>query len=85
MANATNYLGDFDELITTLKRGDIIGVEGNPGRSNTGELSIRPSKITSLSYCLHMIPKSVADENVLNKETRYRQRYLDLILNSPVK
>jgi lysyl-tRNA synthetase, class II len=63
----------------------MIGVEGVPGRSKTGELSIRPIRITSLSYCMHMLPKTEGDKNVLNKDTRYRQRYLDLIMNNNVK
>jgi len=46
------YKDDF-ELLTKVKRGDIIGIVGNPGRTKTGELSIRPTKIESLSYCLH--------------------------------
>jgi lysyl-tRNA synthetase class 2 len=36
-----------------LRHGDIIGVEGNPGKTKTGELSVRPTRIESLSYCLH--------------------------------
>jgi len=52
-ANAANYTGDFDYLVRTLRYGDIIGVEGNPGRTKTGELSIRPTNITLLSFCLH--------------------------------
>jgi len=86
MATAANYKDeDFDNLSTRIKRGDIIGVVGQPGRSKTGELSIRPSSIVSLSYCLHMLPKTDGEKNVLNKDTRYRQRYLDLIMNNPVK
>ena len=84
-ANAANYSGEFDELHASLRRGDMIGVEGVPGRSKTGELSIRPIRITSLSYCMHMLPKTEGDKNVLNKDTRYRQRYLDLIMNNNVK
>jgi lysyl-tRNA synthetase, class II len=57
MAPANNYEGDFEILLNHIKRGDIIGVEGVPGRSKTGELSIRPKKVTQLSYCLHMLPK----------------------------
>jgi len=34
---------------------------------------------------LHMLPKTDGEKNVLNKDTRYRQRYLDLIMNNPVK
>ena len=74
MATFTNYTGgNFDELHTAIKRGDIIGVEGQPGRSKTGELSIRPSSIISLSYCMHMLPPKIdGEKNVLNKDTRYR-------------
>lgn len=56
-ATAANYEGDFDLLAGSLKNGDIIGVEGVPGRTKTGEISIRPKTLTSLSYCLHMLPK----------------------------
>jgi lysyl-tRNA synthetase class 2 len=84
-ATAANYEADFELLHKTLRRGDIIGVEGNPGRTKTGELSIRPTRIESLSYCMHMLPRAKEGENVLNKDTRYRQRYLDLIMNNPVK
>lgn len=52
-ATAANYEGDFDLLSSTLKNGDIIGLEGVPGRTKPGELSIRPKTIVSLSYCLH--------------------------------
>ena len=86
MASENGYkVGNFMDLHNSLRRGDIIGVEGNPGRSKTNELSIRPTNIVSLSYCMHMLPKTVGDENVLNKDTRYRQRYLDLIMNNSVK
>lgn len=56
MATASNYEGEFDQLHDALRRGDIIGVVGNPGRTKTGELSMRPQKIELLSYCLHMLP-----------------------------
>jgi len=86
MATAANYKEQgFEYLSTRIKRGDILGVVGQPGRSKTGELSVRPTNIISLSYCLHMLPKTDGEKNVLNKETRYRQRYLDLIMNNPVK
>ena len=85
-ANAANYDGDFDFLHTTLKRGDIIGITGVPGRTKTGELSVRPNKIEPLSYCLHQLPKGKNDgEMVMVKDTRYRQRYLDLIMHNQVK
>lgn len=39
-----------------LRRGDIIGVRGNPGKTKKGELSIIPIELTLLSPCLHMLP-----------------------------
>jgi lysyl-tRNA synthetase class 2 len=46
MATANQYEGSFETLVHDIKRGDIVGVEGIPGRSQTGELSVRPKKIT---------------------------------------
>ena len=80
-ATANDYKGDFDFLKTTLRRGDIVGIKGYAGRTKTGELSIKPTQIEPLSYCLHQLPKG---ETNLNKDTRYRQRYLDLIMNNNV-
>lgn len=82
---ADAYKADFNVLKEGVKRGDIIGVTGQPGRTKTGELSVRPHEIVQLSYCLHMLPQREGDKNPLNKDTRYRQRYLDLIMNNPVK
>ena len=39
-----------------MKRGDIVGVEGFPGKSRNGELSIFPTRLAVLSPCLHMLP-----------------------------
>ena len=62
---------------------------GNPGATKTGELSIRPNTIESLSYCIHMIPKPGHDQKkgdiFMSQDVRYRQRYLDLIVNNPVR
>ena len=86
MATAQDYKGDFDQLHTAVRRGDIIGVTGVAGRSKTGELSIRPTNIEQLSYCLHMLPKQhELEKHALTKDTRYRHRYLDLIMNPNVK
>jgi len=56
MATAQNYVGDFDQIHNNVRRGDIVGVHGVAGRSKTGELSIRPTNIEILSYCMHMLP-----------------------------
>ncbi|XP_014485284.1 PREDICTED: lysine--tRNA ligase isoform X2 [Dinoponera quadriceps] len=85
MANARNYKDGekFATDITKIRRGDIIGVVGNPGKSKKGEFSIMPHSITLLSPCLHMLPH--LHFGLKDKETRYRQRYLDLILNNRVR
>lgn len=78
----------FFKIHRTVKRGDIIGVKGFPGKSRKGELSIFPTEITLLSPCLHMLPFAKGDSQmggITNMETRYRQRYLDLIVNTDVR
>lgn len=59
-----------------------MGIVGNPGRSLKGELSIFPTQMLLLSPCLRMLPKT--HFGLKDQETRYRQRYLDLIMNKPV-
>merc|ERR1739838_77166 len=85
MANMKFY--ESEEAFTLdcnkVRRGDIIGVKGNAIRTKAGELSIRPSKIEILTPCLHMLPHM--HFGVTNQETRFRQRYLDLIINSDVR
>jgi len=76
------------QIHKTIKRGDIIGVVGYPGKSRNGQLSIFPTKITLLSPCLHMLPFAKGDSalgGITNMETRYRQRYLDLIVNQDIR
>ena len=75
--------GDYEKAHHHIKRGDIIGLVGYPGKSKKGELSIFPTKIILLSACLHMLPK--VDGSLKEQETRYRQRYLDLIVNSSIR
>jgi lysyl-tRNA synthetase class 2 len=71
----------FQKIHRVLKRGDIVGVIGYPGKSKSGQLSIFPSKMVLLSPCLHMLPFAKSG-GITNMETRYRQRYLDLIVNN---
>lgn len=71
------------EIHSHIKRGDIIGVVGVAGKSNTGELSIFPSSTQLLTPCLRMLPNKV--NGLKDQETRYRQRYLDLMLNQHVR
>ena len=45
-------------LANTIKRGDIVGVVGQPGKTKRGELSIFPTSLELLTPCLHMMPKT---------------------------
>jgi len=85
MASAKSYKSEaaFEQDTAKLRRGDIIGVTGHPGKTKKGELSIMPTELKLLSPCLHMLPH--LHFGLKDKETRYRQRYLDLILNNKVR
>ncbi|KAI8380621.1 lysyl-tRNA synthetase [Choanephora cucurbitarum] len=74
---------DYAQIHDLLRRGDIVGVKGVPGKTKRGELSIFPKKVTLLSPCLRMLPK--ANYGFKDMELRYRQRYLDLIMNNFVR
>lgn len=63
--------------------GDIVGAEGEVFTTQTGELSIRVSKLTLLSKSLQPLPEKF--HGMTNTDLRYRQRYTDLIMNSDVK
>lgn len=98
---------EFSKFHASVKRGDIVGVTGFPGKTKRGELSIFPKSFVVLSHCLHMMPRQkpgVDNANVKkvdawvpgstrnpetyilkDQETRYRQRYLDLMLNTEVR
>ncbi|KAJ7374531.1 Lysine--tRNA ligase [Desmophyllum pertusum] len=83
MADARSSEEDFTTVHNKIRRGDIIGIKGKPGKTKKGELSIMPSSVTLLSPCLHMLPH--LHFGLKDKETRFRQRYLDLILNDKVR
>ena len=53
-----------------------------PGKTKKGELSIVPKEVTLLAPCLHMLPH--LHYGLKDKETRFRQRYLDLVMNQHV-
>ncbi|KAG5563653.1 hypothetical protein RHGRI_000001 [Rhododendron griersonianum] len=98
---------EFSKFHSSVKRGDVVGVIGYPGKSKRGELSLFPRSFVLLSHCLHMMPRQKSgpgSENTTVKdiwapgstrnpesyilkdqETRYRQRYLDLMLNTEVR
>lgn len=63
--------------------GDIIGIEGEVFQTKTGEISIHASQITLLSKSLQVLPEKF--HGITNTDMRYRQRYVDLIMNQEVK
>ena len=63
--------------------GDIVGVEGVVFRTQRGEISVRASEVTLLSKSLLPLPEKF--HGLTNQELRYRQRYVDLIVNPEVK
>ncbi|ORM41330.1 Lysine--tRNA ligase [Babesia sp. Xinjiang] len=70
--------GDFYEMHSSIRRGDVVGIVGFPGRSKRGELSIFLREIQLLTPCLHMLPDK---SGLKDPDTRFRQRYLDFIMN----
>ncbi len=73
----------YRELYKRLDIGDIIGVEGWIFRTRTGELTVHVEKLTLLAKSLRPLPEKW--HGLKDKETRYRQRYVDLIVNDDVK
>ena len=63
--------------------GDIIGVRGEVFKTKTGEISIHASAVTLLSKSLQVLPEKF--HGLTNTDMRYRQRYVDLIVNPEVK
>ena len=81
---AKNQVGD--EAFESFKKfdiGDIVGVVGAPFRTKTDELSIRAAEIRLLTKSLLPLPEKW--HGLTDVETRYRQRYLDLIVNPDVR
>ncbi|KAI4381120.1 hypothetical protein MLD38_007228 [Melastoma candidum] len=100
---------EFARFHSNVKRGDLVGITGFPGKTKRGELSIFPRSFVVLSHCLHMMPRQKAGPSseatnakktevwipgtprnpetyiLKDQETRYRQRYLDVMLNGEVR
>ncbi|MBI5809459.1 MAG: lysine--tRNA ligase [Ignavibacteriales bacterium] len=88
-------IGDYYDVFKLLDIGDIIGVEGYVFKTKTGEISVHAKSFQLLAKSIRPIPiaKEQIDENgnkvvydqFADKELRYRQRYVDLIVNPDVK
>ena len=81
---ARDSLGEEEyKAFKKLDIGDIIGIEGSVFRTKTGEISIHAEKITLLTKSLLPLPEKF--HGLTNTDTRYRQRYVDLIMNQESK
>ena len=80
-------INDMDEAawntLKALDLGDILGVTGVVVRTQRGQLSVAPKSATLLSKAVRPLPEKFHD--LSDKETRYRQRYVDLIANDDVR
>lgn len=77
-------LGDEEYTIfKTYDIGDIVGIEGEVFITKRGEISVKADKVTLLSKSLQILPEKY--HGLKDQELRYRQRYVDLIVNPEVK
>lgn len=74
---------DQYEVFSSIDIGDIVGVKGIVFKTNTGELSIKATEFNILSKSMRPLPDKF--HGLKDVEQRYRQRYLDLIMNPAVK
>ncbi|HYB97962.1 MAG TPA: lysine--tRNA ligase [Candidatus Limnocylindrales bacterium] len=82
-ANAGELGPDMHGMVKGLDTGDIVGVEGRLFRTRTNELTLRLSSIRLLVKSLRPLPEKW--HGLQDKEARYRQRYVDLIVNQDVR
>lgn len=82
--NRMNNVGEEEYAdIKALDIGDIVGVEGEVFKTKTGEVSIRTQKLTLLTKSLQILPEKF--HGLKDTDLRYRQRYVDLIMNPEIK
>lgn len=83
VVNRKNVIGDDFKYIKKYDIGDIVGVEGRVFRTNQGEISIEVQKSDLLTKSLQILPEKW--HGLKDPDLRYRQRYIDLIVNPEVK
>lgn len=82
--NRLNDIGEEEyESVKALDIGDIVGVEGEVFTTKSGEISIRTKKLTLLTKSLQILPEKF--HGLKDPDLRYRQRYVDLIMNPEIK
>ena len=81
---ARDNLGeDAYKAFKKMDIGDIVGIKGTAFKTKTGEVSIHAENVTLLSKSLQVLPEKF--HGLTNTDMRYRQRYIDLIMNAEVK
>ena len=81
---ARDSLGEEEyKLFKKMDIGDLAGIEGTVFKTKTGEISIHASQVILLSKSLQILPEKY--HGLTNTDMRYRQRYIDLIMNQDVK
>ena len=81
---ARDFVGeDAYKAFKKMDIGDIVGVKGTPFTTKTGEISVHATQVTLLSKNLHPLPEKF--HGLTNTDLRYRQRYVDLIMNPETK
>lgn len=81
---ARDSLGEEEyKAFKKLDIGDLVGIKGEVFRTKTGEISIHATSVTLLSKSLQILPEKY--HGLTNTDTRYRQRYVDLVMNQEAK
>lgn len=85
LENPASYQQSEKHLLELIDKGDIIAIQGNPYRTPRGELSLKSKKIWLLSKAIQPPPEIIENKRrrlgLTDVETKYRQRYLDLMVN----
>ncbi len=74
---------DFYKDFKKMDIGDVVGIKGEVFKTKTGEISIHATEVALLSKSLQVLPEKF--HGLTNTDMRYRQRYVDLIMNQDVK
>ena len=78
-----DVIGEKYDVYRKLDMGDIIGIKGHVFRTKTGEITVKVSDFTVLCKSLHPLPEKW--HGLQDKELRYRERYVDLMVNPDVR
>ena len=81
---ARDCIGEYEyKAFKKMDIGDIVNIKGTVFKTKTGEISIHATQVVLLSKSLQVLPEKF--HGLTNTDTRYRQRYIDLIMNQDVK